>query len=99
MIKLCVNPEIICESGRGSRELNANRRALFANEKRGSVMIFEWLRPSMRLRTFPATTFFGESNAGSAGRVYARPIGTPVNTKTTARHQSGDKLLTFIKDL
>jgi len=35
----------------------------------------------------------------SAGRVYARPIGTPVNTKTTARHQSGDKLLKFIKDL
>jgi len=24
---------------------------------------------------------------------------TPVNTKTTARHQYGDKLLTFIKDL
>jgi len=41
----------------GSRELNANRRALFANEKRGSVMIFEWLRPSMRLRTSPTTTF------------------------------------------
>ena len=53
----------------------------------------------MRLRTFPATTFFGESNAGSAGRVYARPIGTPVNTKTTARHQPGDTLLTFVKDL
>ena len=48
-----------CQSGNylriwaGSRELNANRRALFANEKRGSVMIFQWLTPSMRLRTSP----------------------------------------------
>src|SRR5271157_4519485 len=38
-----------CQSGNylriwaGSRELNANRRALFANEKRGSGMIFEWI--------------------------------------------------------
>src|SRR5271165_3045202 len=61
-----------CQSGNylriwaGSRELNANRRALFANEKRGSVMIFEWLRPSMRLRTSPTTTFFGESNGSAA---------------------------------
>jgi putative membrane protein len=44
-----------CQSGNylriwaGSRESNANRRALFANEKRGSVMIFQWLTPSMRL--------------------------------------------------
>src|ERR1700732_3693448 len=36
----------MCQSGNylriraGCRELNANRRALFANEKRGSVMIF-----------------------------------------------------------
>jgi hypothetical protein len=58
----------LCQSGNylriwaGSRELNANRRALFANEKRGSVMIFQWLTPSMRLRTSPTTTFFGESN-------------------------------------
>jgi hypothetical protein len=59
---------LMCQSGNylriwaGSRELNANRRALFANEKRGWVMIFQWLRPSMRLRTSPTTTFFGESN-------------------------------------
>jgi hypothetical protein len=29
---------------------------------------------------------------GSAGRAHARPIGTPVNTKTTGRHHPGDKL-------
>ena len=57
-----------CQSGNylriwaGSRELNANRRALFANERRGLVMIFQRLTPSIRLRTSPTTTFFGELN-------------------------------------
>ena len=31
----------------GSRKLNANGRTLFANGVRRSVMLFEWLSPSM----------------------------------------------------
>ena len=35
----------------GSRKSNANGRTLFANGVRRSVMLFEWLSPSMGLMT------------------------------------------------
>jgi hypothetical protein len=48
----------------------------------------------------PLHHFFDDrTDAANAGRAHARPIGTPVNTKTTGRHHPGDKLLTFLKDL
>src|SRR5208283_943041 len=43
----------------GSRKLNANGRTLFANGVRRSVMLFEWLSPSMGLTTFLTMTRFG----------------------------------------
>ena len=45
-----------------SRKLNANDRTLFANGVRRSVMLFEWLSPSMGVTTFLTMTRFGVSN-------------------------------------
>jgi len=48
----------------------------------------------------PLYHFFDDrTDFGSAGCARTRSIGTPVNTKTTARHRPDDKLLTFLKDL
>jgi hypothetical protein len=53
-----------------------------------------------RLIKTPLHHFFDDrTDAASAGRAHSRPISTPVNTKTTARHRSDDKLLKFLKDL
>src|SRR5271166_5628527 len=50
----------------GSRKLNANGRTLFANGVRRSVVLFEWLSPSMGLTTFLTMTRFGVSNGSVA---------------------------------
>ncbi len=49
-----------------SRKLNANGRTLFANGVRRSVMLFEWLSPSMGLTTFLTMARFGVSNGSVA---------------------------------
>ena len=50
----------------GSRRSNAKGRTLFANGVRRSVMLFEWLSPSMGLTTFLTMTRFGVSNGSVA---------------------------------
>jgi hypothetical protein len=50
----------------GIRKLGANGRTLFANGVRRSVMLFEWLSPSMGLTTFLTMTRFGVSNGSVA---------------------------------
>jgi hypothetical protein len=47
----------------------------------------------------PLHHFFDDRTDAAALDAHEQLIGTPVNTKTTARHQPGDKLLTFLKDL
>ncbi len=48
----------------------------------------------------PLHHFFDDrTDAAALDALMRGPIGSPVNTKTTARHQPGDKLLTFLKDL
>src|SRR5271166_1645802 len=50
----------------GNRKSSASGRTLFANGVRRSVMLFEWLSPSMGLTTFLTITRFGVSNGSVA---------------------------------
>jgi hypothetical protein len=47
----------------------------------------------------PLHHFFDGRTDAAALNALVRPIGTRANTKTTVRHQPGDKLLTFLKDI
>jgi hypothetical protein len=60
-VEIRVSSEIICEYE--AVAVNKVRTAgLFANGVRRSVMLFEWLSPSMGLTTFLTMTRFGVSN-------------------------------------
>ena len=84
----------------GSRKLNANGRTLFANGVRRSVMLFEWLSPSMGLTTFLTMTRFGVSNGSVALATTRACRATPnhrlPNAASSGRDESAQRASSFL---